>query len=492
MHGSMHNVAPVINEARRRGTLRMAFLSAVVSLVVSFAAAAAPIPLYNIYRAEDGFTNFGISMAIVSYSIGTIAGLLVLGRLSNHLGRRLTSVASLGLLLLGCLLLLNVHDIGTLLSGRVLMGLGTGLASSSLTSYIVDAAPSRPGWSASVASSQGPMLGLTVGAIASGALVQFGPWPPDLIYLVCVGFLLVSAALIAISPETATPTRGAWRSLLPRVGVPAPVRHLFPVAAAVFLTTWATGAFYQAFVPALVEDQLHTRSPLILGLVFAAYMAPSVLGAPIGGRFASAVAQRVGMITFLAGIIGIITAINAGTLAFFVVATVVAGAGQGIAISAATRGLLHGSTLADRAAIFSAIYLICYSGATFLSLISGTLSDSFSLPQIAVGYGVLALVATLITVLGARNPHAVASTLNEAIAPSPSCGAWGEEGSRIMIRRWTYQYEPTLEDLLGEPIIRQVMACDGQNPDDIRRIFKEAGKRNGFVPGYPRLRRAEC
>jgi hypothetical protein len=46
-------------------------------------------------------------------------------------------------------------------------------------------------------SCQGPMLGLTVGAIASGALVQFGPWPRDLIYLVCVGFLLLSAALIA-------------------------------------------------------------------------------------------------------------------------------------------------------------------------------------------------------------------------------------------------------------------------------------------------------
>ena len=87
MHGSMQNGAPVINRAHRSGTLRLAFLSAVVSLVVSFAAAAAPIPLYNIYRAEDGFTNFGISMAIVTYAVGSMVGLLVLGRLSNHLGR---------------------------------------------------------------------------------------------------------------------------------------------------------------------------------------------------------------------------------------------------------------------------------------------------------------------------------------------------------------------------------------------------------------------
>ena len=172
-----------------------------------------------------------------------------------------------------------------------------------------------------------------------------------------------------------------------------------------FLATWATGAFYQAFVPALVEDQLHTRSPLILGLVFAAYMTPSVLGAPIGGRFTSAVAQRVGMITFLAGMIGIITAIAAGTLALFIIATIVAGAGQGIAISAATRGLLHGSTLADRAPIFSAIYLLCYSGAAFPSLISGQLSNTSRYRRSPSDTAVIALVATLFTVLGARNPH---------------------------------------------------------------------------------------
>ena len=417
----MQNVVPVINQARRGGTLRLAFLSAVVSLVVSFAAAAAPIPLYNLYRAEDGFTNFDISMAIVTYAVGTMAGLLVLGRLSNHLGRRRAAIASLGLILLGCLLLLKVHDIDTLLAGRILMGVGVGLASSTLTSYIVDAAPARPEWLASVASSQGPMLGLTVGAIASGAMVQFGRWPRDLIYLICVGFLSVSAALVAISPETATPMPAAWRSLLPKVSVPARVRHLLPVAAAVFLATWATGAFYQAFVPALVEDQLHTRSPLILGLVFAAYMAPSVLGAPIGGRFTSAAAQRVGMITFMAGMIGIITAINAGALALFIITTIVAGAGQGIAISGTTRALLCGSTLADRAPLFSAIYLVCYSGAAFPSLISGKLSNTFSLPQIAFGYGVLALGATLLTVLRVRNPHTDttadgSSTLDHAAA----------------------------------------------------------------------------
>ena len=401
----MHNTEPMNNVAGQGRTLRLAFISAVVSLVAAFAAVGSTIPLFNIYRAEDGFTNAGISMTVAAYSAATLATLLVLGRLSNHLGRRPTSSASLGLILLGCLLLLNVHAIGVLIAGRLLMGLGAGLASSSLTSYIVDAAPARPTWLASVASTQTVMLGLAVGALGSGALVQFGPWPRQLIYLVAAGFLLLSLALVAVSPETVMRTPGAWRSLRPRVRVPARVRPLLPVAAAVFLATWATGAFYQAFVPALVEDQLHSHSPLVIGLVFTAYMGPSALGAPLGGRLKPAAAQRLSMVLFLAGWIGIIIANASGTLVLFIAATIVAGASQGIAISGTTRGLLHGSTLADRAPIFSAIYLLCYSSAAIPALISGQLSNTFSLSQIALGYGALALIATVFTVLAARNPH---------------------------------------------------------------------------------------
>ncbi|HEY4279454.1 MAG TPA: MFS transporter [Conexibacter sp.] len=389
--------------ASRDTTLRLAFCAAVVSLVASFAAAGSTIPLFNVYRAEDGFTNAGISMTVVAYSVATLTTLLVLGRLSNHVGRRPTSIASLGLLVLGCLLLLDVHEIGILIAGRLLMGVGAGLASSSLTSYIVDTAPRRPAWLASVASSQAGLLGLAVGAIISGALVQFGPWPRDLVYLVDIGLLLLSAALIAVSPETVTPSPGAWRSLRPRVHVPARTRRLLPVGAAVLLATFAAGAFYQAFVPALVEGQLHTRSPLVIGLVFAAYMGPSAVGAPLGGLFTLVTAQRVGMIGFLAGMIGIVTAIATGTLVLFIAATVVAGASQGIAISTTAGGLLRGGALADRAPIFSVIYLLSYSGASIPSLIAGQLSDTLSLPQIALGYGALALVATLFVVIGARS-----------------------------------------------------------------------------------------
>jgi hypothetical protein len=395
----------MMRRAGARGRLQFAFISAVVALVAAFAAVGSTIPLFNVYRAQDGFTNAGISLTVVAYSIGTIGTLLVLGRLSNYVGRRVASLASLTLLILGCVVLLNVHAIGVLIVGRLLMGFGTGIASSSLAAYIVDAAPRRPAWLASVASSQTVMLGLAVGAIGSGALVQFGPWPRQLAFLVAIILLLVSAVLIAISPETVTRAPFEWQSLRPSVRVPPRVKQLLPIAAAVILPTWATGAFYQAFVPALVEDQLHAKSSLILGLVFAANMAPSAFGAPLGHRFSPATAQRIGMTAFLIGWAGIIAANVTGALALFLVATVVAGVGQGIAISAVTHGLVFGSSVVERAAIFTVVYLLSYSGATIPSLMAGQLSTIVSVPQIAVGYAVFALIGTVYTVAFAKNPQ---------------------------------------------------------------------------------------
>ena len=388
--------------ARRQGA---AFLPAVISLLVAFATVGATIPLFNVYRAEEGFTNGDISVTVVAYSVVTLATLLTLGRLSHHVGRRPVAIVSLVLLALGSLVLLHVHDLGTLIAGRALMGVGAGLASSSLPAYIVDAAPSRPAWLAAVASSQTVMLGLAVGAVLSGALVQFAPWPRDLVFLLLIALLLLSTGLVAASPETAPPTPGAWRSLRPSVAPPAHVRRLLGVAAAVLLATWSVGSFYQALVPALIEDQLHSRSPLVLGLVFAGYMAPSALGAPLSGSFRPATAQRIGMTTFLVGMAGLLAAVAADTLGLFIASTIAAGVGQGVAISATTRGLLHGSTVAQRAPIFSVVYLISYTGATVPALIAGQLTSIFSLPQIAMAYGAFALLATSLTLVAARDPR---------------------------------------------------------------------------------------
>ncbi|WP_167449301.1 hypothetical protein [Mesorhizobium hawassense] len=41
----------------------------------------------------------------------------------------------------------------------------------------------------------------------------------------------------------------------------------------------------------------------------------------------------------------------------------------------------------------------------------------------------------------------------------------------------TRDREPTLDEILNEPIIRMVMAVDGYSSDDIRHLMSEAGAR---------------
>jgi hypothetical protein len=47
----------------------------------------------------------------------------------------------------------------------------------------------------------------------------------------------------------------------------------------------------------------------------------------------------------------------------------------------------------------------------------------------------------------------------------------------------TNQHEPTLDDLLSEPIILTVMARDGVRSADIRRLLQEVRAREEQTPG---------
>src|SRR4051812_34715388 len=67
-HGSMQHLSKATSLRGRDRTLRLAFVSAVVSMVVAFGAVGSAIPLFNIYRAEDGFTNADITLTVVVYS----------------------------------------------------------------------------------------------------------------------------------------------------------------------------------------------------------------------------------------------------------------------------------------------------------------------------------------------------------------------------------------------------------------------------------------
>ncbi|MDH2431398.1 MFS transporter [Pokkaliibacter sp. MBI-7] len=368
------------------------FIGASLSLLVVYAASATPIPLYGLYRAQDGLSYGDLSLSAVVYFVGAVTALLVLGRLSSHLGRRPLSLLALLLVVLACAVLLNVHSPGPLLVGRLLQGLSCGLASTALSAWVVDSAPRSPAWLAPAITSCGPMVGLTLGGLSAGTLVDIAPLPRQLPFFVVGLMLLPCAWLLTRGNETILRQPGVIASLKPRLALPEQARKAFPVAAWAFVCTWAFGGFYQAFGPAMAREQLHSASALAAALVFASVMAPSLIGASLAGRLTARTAQWGGMALFTLAVGGVLLSLAHGQLLWFLLTSALVGMGQGATLSGSIHTLVDGTAREDRAGILATIYATSYSGAAIPTLIAGQLSGHFSLLQIASAYGVLAVL----------------------------------------------------------------------------------------------------
>ncbi|MCU1563170.1 MAG: major facilitator superfamily 1 [Arthrobacter sp.] len=384
---------------------QLGFVAASCSLVGVFAAAGTPIPLYNTYRAEDGITNGDLATAGVFYFVAAALSLLVFGRLSNHLGRRPLALTALLSAAAGCLVLTAVHSVLPFVLGRLLQGMACGVAASGLSSYVIDCAPERPRWLPAVITGSAPMVGVPVGALTSGALVQYGPAPRVLVYTILATVLVLCAVITAVSPETVRRCRGALASLRPCLPVPAGAGRLFLAVGASYVGTWSLGGFYQAFGPSLAADQLGTTNPLVAAAVFVSVMILNPIGGPLAARLSSAASLRAGMVLYLFALTGIVFSLAVGAVIPFLMASLVVGVAQGAASTGGLRELLSAARPEDRAGLLSAIYLVAYGGTAVPGIIAGEFARSLSSFQMAVGYAVLAAIAAAIALIAARSPR---------------------------------------------------------------------------------------
>lgn len=369
-----------------------------------FAASATPIPLYDIYRQEDGLTYNDLALTAVVYFVGAITALLIFGRISNHLGRKPVAFLIFGLTAVATIILLDVDSATPLIIGRLLLGLACGLASSALTAFIADSAKELPHWVPSAVISNSPMVGLTIGAVISGSLVEFAPFSRTLCYVVILVVLALCTLLIALSEETIEKNKGIISSFKPKFSLPVSDKRLFPIAAVTFVSTWAMGAFYQAFGPSIAVDQLGTHSTLMIGLLFSSYLLPSAIGGPATAKLTPANAQRIGMVFFALSVIGIIYSLKLSNITMFMICSALAGASQGAALTGSIRSLLADVSIKERAGVLSLIYAVSYTGAAVPSFIAGQLSHHMDLFHVSMFYGIIAVIACIITLIFAKNP----------------------------------------------------------------------------------------
>jgi len=390
--------AAAIKQNRRR----IGFIGATCSLAVVYAASSAPIPLFNTYRQTLDLTSGDLSMTAVAYFVGCVIALLMFARVSNYMGRRPVILVTLGLAAIGCFIFIYIHNAPMFLIGRFVQGFACGLASSTITAYLADNAPASPKWISAAVISGAPMIGLSAGAFGAGGLKEYGFGSLSTIFLVLIALLAFCAVLIAASPETVTRTSGVVASIVPQIRIPQNIRHLLPAAICIFVGTWAIGGFYQAFSSSMAAELLNTTNTIVAAAVFACLMAPNMIGGWMNGSLKPDAAQRIGMSAYFLCVMAILVSLKVGAIIPFLMASVFAGVAQGAAFTGSMRRLLDNTSPEDRAGLLSTIYLVSYSGAAIPNLIVARLSSSFSLFEIAVGYGLLVAVACIVTLFTAR------------------------------------------------------------------------------------------
>src|SRR5215472_11443762 len=90
------------------------------SLIVSLlAASAAPTPLYAIYQADWGFTPITTTIVFGVYAVAVLAALLILGRLSDYVGRRPVLLAALAVQAASLVVFAAADGVPELLAARV-------------------------------------------------------------------------------------------------------------------------------------------------------------------------------------------------------------------------------------------------------------------------------------------------------------------------------------------------------------------------------------
>ncbi len=146
------------------------FAVTALALAVGMMGTTLPTPLYALYRQRFGFSELMITVIFAAYAAGVIAALLLLGRLSDQIGRRRMLLPALGLSAVYAGMFLVADGLPLVLAGRILSGLSAGIFTGTATATLVDLAPSEHRSRATLVAAVANMGGLGFGVLLAGSV----------------------------------------------------------------------------------------------------------------------------------------------------------------------------------------------------------------------------------------------------------------------------------------------------------------------------------
>lgn len=384
---------------KRRLSRSMAFAAITVIFVVFMAASSAPSPLYVVYQQLWGFSATTLTVIFAVYVLGLIGSLLVLGALSDYVGRRPVLAMAIALEAISLVLFITAGNVPVLLVARLLQGIATGAAMTTLGAALVDLDPPHAPGRAGVVNGIAPLGGLAVGALGCGALVQFAPAPTHLVFALLLAGMVAAAICVALMPETSARRPGGLGSLKPKLGVPARIRPDVLALVPIMVASWALGGLYLSLGPSVAAGLFGLTNHLVGGLVVTLLCATGAVTAFIMKTWPTGRVLRIAAVLLTFGTAITLVGVQVDSIAVSAVGTVIAGVGFGASALATFGTLAKLAAPEERGELFAVALVISYLAFSLPAVVAGVATTTFGLHSTALVYGLVVVVLGIITLV---------------------------------------------------------------------------------------------
>ena len=374
------------------------------SITISFlAGSAAPTPLYPVYQTLWGLSPLMITVVFGVYALAVLTGLLIAGRVSDHVGRRPVLIAATIAQAVVMLMFATAAGAAGLVAARVVQGLTTGAALSAVGAAMIDLNKAR----GTVANAVAPPFGTALGGIIAGFFVQFLPAPTHLVYAALAAVFVAQAVGLTLMKEPITPRPGVWQSLRPQLALPAAAREPLLLALPVLIAVWALGGLYACLSPMLVRAMLSSNEPLLGGLALFVLAASGGVAVLLLQNLEARRMMALGAASLGVGIAIVMWAMTLDSIGGFFAGTVVAGVGFGTGFQGAVRSVVSVVGPHERAGTLSIVFIVSYISMGVPAIIAGATVRHGNLLATAQVFGAvvmaLAAAALIATVLRATS-----------------------------------------------------------------------------------------
>jgi MFS family permease len=337
----------------------VAFVTVAVAFMINMMGTTLPTSIYRYYQLQYGLTPTLITVIYAIYAAGVLGALLTVGNWSDQLGRRRMLIAGLCFSAASAFTFLLSHGLFGLMLGRLLSGISAGIFTGTATVAVIELAPASRHRQATLAATASNMLGLGLGPLLSGVLVELLPSPMRLPY--AVHLVLLAAALLAVwnAPETAQlPAR--VKLGLQRISLPAEVRRAFVPAAMAGFAGFVVVGFFAAVAPQLIRVVLGYNNGIVIGAIIFLLFACSAIGQMVQAALAPQQRQPAGCIGLIAGLLAVALSVPEQSLGALLMGTALAGIGQGISFRAGLAEIAAKSPPHRRAEVTSSFFVVLY------------------------------------------------------------------------------------------------------------------------------------